>query len=329
MKSVKIIFSILAAATVMVACNDVDFKKTKGGVAYKLFPGKGSKDSIVPGNVVKYHVIRKVVGTGKKDTVIQNTYESMPQFEDVRASTGTYFDAFSEMLSQAHVGDSIYFEQAIDSFIAKQPDLETSTPFRKGDKLVSSLRIIKVFKTQDEAQADFMNERKVNAVKIEEQEMKGFKNSQEAQKQMTIDNGIIEEYLKKNNIQTEKSPWGAYVQVINPGTGAKPSYGQFVQIKYAGTTLEGVEFDSGVYPLQFGTGGSIKGFEEGARFLGKGGKAKVFVPSMLAYGPRGSGDKIKPNEILVFDMEILDITENQAPQRPALPDTGSHEGHNH
>ena len=63
--------------------------------------------------------------------------------------------------------------------------------------------------------------------------------------------------------------------------------------------------------------------------MSKGGKAKVFVPSILGYGPRGSGEKIKPNQVLVFDLELLDIADAPPVQeKPALPDT-SHDGHGH
>jgi len=319
------IAGVLLAASFTFACNNVDFKKTRGGVAYKIFPGKNSKDSIKVGDVVKYNVIRVVTGKNKKDSIIQNTYELMPQFEDVRDPVPpNYLDPFSEILAKAHVGDSIYFEQLVDSFIAKQPDLEVQTPFRKGDKLISKIRIVKVFKSRDSAQADFMLERSANAEKLEAQQLKGFLASPEVQQQMAVDNKIIEDYTAKNNIKTEKSPWGAYVQVIDPGVGPKPTAGKFLNVKYNGTSLEGVSFDSGIYPLQFGAGGSIKGFEEGLRYLGKGGKAKVFVPSMLAYGPKGQEPKIKPNQVLIFDLELLDILD--APpvaQQPVTPKADS------
>jgi len=314
------IAGVLLAASFTFACNNVDFKKTKGGVAYKIFTEKKSKDSIKVGDVVKYNVIRLVSGKNKKDSIIQNTYELMPQFEDVRdPMPPNYLDPFSEILTKAHVGDSIYYEQLVDSFIAKQPDLEVQTPFRKGDKLISKIRIVKVFKSRDSAQADFMLERAANAGKLEAQQLKGFLASPEVQQQMAVDNKIIEDYTTKNNIKTEKSPWGAYVQVIDPGVGPKPSAGQFLNVKFNGTSLEGASFDSGTYPLQFGGGGSIKGFEEGLRYLGKGGKAKVFVPSMLAYGPKGREPKIKPNEVLIFDLELLDISDTPPMQQPVMP----------
>ena len=133
---------------------------------------------------------------------------------------------------------------------------------------------------------------------------------------MTIDNKLIEDHLKANNITTERSPWGAYVQVIEPGTGPKPTFGKYVNIKYNGMNLSGQSFDSGVYPIQFGKGGSIKGFEEGVRNLGTGGKARVFIPSMLGYGPQGSPPKIQPNQVLMFDVEVLSIGDS-APIPPA------------
>ena len=41
-----------------------------------------------------------------------------------------------------------------------------------------------------------------------------------------------------------------------------------------------------------------------------GGKWKVWIPSDLAYGPRGAGSRIGPNETLHFDIELLSIKED-------------------
>jgi FKBP-type peptidyl-prolyl cis-trans isomerase len=63
-----------------------------------------------------------------------------------------------------------------------------------------------------------------------------------------------------------------------------------------------VKDPSPVRPSQF-----IPGFKEALSLLGKGGKATVIIPADLAYGLDGSGDKIGPNQTLVFDIEILDL----------------------
>jgi hypothetical protein len=54
-------------------------------------------------------------------------------------------------------------------------------------------------------------------------------------------------------------------------------------------------------------GGVIKGWTDGMTLLNKGAKAKFYIPSSLAYGAQGAGADIGPNEILVFDIEVLDI----------------------
>ena len=60
-------------------------------------------------------------------------------------------------------------------------------------------------------------------------------------------------------------------------------------------------------------GGSvIKGWTDGLTLLNKGAKAKFYIPSTLAYGPRESQD-IPANSILIFDIEVVDVlTKEQA-----------------
>jgi FKBP-type peptidyl-prolyl cis-trans isomerase len=59
--------------------------------------------------------------------------------------------------------------------------------------------------------------------------------------------------------------------------------------------------------VEVGQGRVIPGWDEGLGLLKKGDKAKFFIPSTLAYGERGAGGMIKPNSILIFDVEITDV----------------------
>ncbi|RYF80348.1 MAG: FKBP-type peptidyl-prolyl cis-trans isomerase, partial [Chitinophagaceae bacterium] len=94
-----------------------------------------------------------------------------------------------------------------------------------------------------------------------------------------------------------------------------------------GKTLEGTTFDSNTDPKFNHTepllvnltnepsAGQkvIPGWEDGFKLLNKGAKAKFYVPSSLGYGAQGAGQDIKPNAILVFDVEVADLlTKSQA-----------------
>jgi FKBP-type peptidyl-prolyl cis-trans isomerase len=323
MQVLKNVLRVLPAALLFTACNNVDFKKTSGGVPYKIFHnGKG--DSIKPNNIVKFEVIQKV-----KDSVLFSSYKmGQAQYLPIQplpAGPLKYADIggnVTEIFLKARKGDSIYLTQSADSILAQNPQFAAQAPFKKGDQIVTTIKITEVYKTPEEAQAASTKDRLANAEKMEKENLERLRKDPALSAQMAKDSKIIEDYLAKNNIQAQKTEWGVYVQVLNPGQGPKPALGQFANIKYKGTSLEGKEFDSGTFPLQVGMGGAIKGFEEGVRQLAKGGKAKIFIPSTLGYGPQGSAPRIGPNENLVFEIEMLDISNTPpAPNRPAPVDT--------
>ncbi|MGH9798975.1 MAG: FKBP-type peptidyl-prolyl cis-trans isomerase [Blastocatellia bacterium] len=96
------------------------------------------------------------------------------------------------------------------------------------------------------------------------------------------------------------------------GTGASPTPGKDVTVHYTGTLLSGKKFDSSVdrgqpYTFKIGTGGVIKGWDEGVMSMKVGGKRKLIIPSNLGYGARGYGPDIPPNATLVFEVELLDV----------------------
>ncbi len=59
----------------------------------------------------------------------------------------------------------------------------------------------------------------------------------------------------------------------------------------------------------------IKGWTEGMKLVGKGGKITLWIPSDMAYGPRGAGRNIGPNEALQFDVEIVDVKPFEDPAK--------------
>ncbi|MES2880834.1 MAG: FKBP-type peptidyl-prolyl cis-trans isomerase [Bacteroidota bacterium] len=331
MQAVKTILATATIALAISACNNVDFKKTSNGVPYKIF-GNNKGDSIAINQIVKFHYIQKT-----KDTVLGSTYTSgTPQYMQIQPANASapYTDlgaTLSEVFRKAHKGDSIEMVVSVDSVLKQFPEMGKTGPFKKGSDITVTARILEVYKTQEEARVASDKDRIAGAEVADAQNLERAKKDTAFSNRMAIDNKIIDEHLAAKNIQATKTPWGVYVQMITPGSGPKPAAGQFANLKYKGTSLAGAEFDAGMYPLQIGMGGSIKGFEEGAKQLGKGGKAIIYVPSLLAYGPQGSPPKIAPFQVLVFELEMLDIT-NTAPAQPAMPLPDGHskdDGHGH
>lgn len=72
-----------------------------------------------------------------------------------------------------------------------------------------------------------------------------------------------------------------------------------------------------VETVEFPLNRVIKGWTEGMKFVGKGGKIILYIPSELAYGPRGAGRAIGPNEALEFTVEVVDVKPYVDPEAEA------------
>lgn len=121
-----------------------------------------------------------------------------------------------------------------------------------------------------------------------------------------------EEFLAKNKtaegVKTTES--GLQYQVIKEGSGPKPKANDQVKVHYVGTTIEGKKFDSSIdrgQPATFPLNGVIAGWTEALQLMPVGSKYKLYIPGNLAYGERGSPPNIGPNEVLVFEVELLEI----------------------
>lgn len=107
------------------------------------------------------------------------------------------------------------------------------------------------------------------------------------------------------------TPSGLQYQVINTGKGTRnPTWASTVTVRYKGALIDGTVFDETTAaepPAEFEAGAVIKGWQEALELMHEGDKFKVVIPSNLAYGCRGKGEKIKADQVLVFDIELLKI----------------------
>ncbi|MGF1527874.1 MAG: FKBP-type peptidyl-prolyl cis-trans isomerase [Candidatus Competibacterales bacterium] len=136
----------------------------------------------------------------------------------------------------------------------------------------------------------------------------------QAQTQATENRRAGDEFLtanaEKEEVQTTES--GLQYIVVAQGEGERPESTDTVRVHYRGTLLDGTEFDSSYargQPAEFPVNQVIPGWTEALQLMPVGSTYKLFIPSDLAYGPRGVGDRIAPNSTLIFDVELLDIVE--------------------
>ena len=119
---------------------------------------------------------------------------------------------------------------------------------------------------------------------------------------------FLEENEKAEGIIVTDS--GLQYRILKEGVGTKPLSGDNVRVHYKGMLLDGSVFDSSYdrgEPVVLSLQGVIKGWQEALQMMKVGAKWELFIPSNLAYGPKGSGGKIRPNATLHFEVELLGI----------------------
>ena len=120
-------------------------------------------------------------------------------------------------------------------------------------------------------------------------------------------------YIAEQKITVKPTASGLYYIETVKGKGVKATNGKKVSVHYTGKLLDGTVFDSSVErgePIEFVLGGGmIPGFTEGILLMKEGGKAMLVLPSALAYGERAAGEKIPPYTPLVFEVELVKVSD--------------------
>lgn len=129
-----------------------------------------------------------------------------------------------------------------------------------------------------------------------------------AKKNLETGKAFLADNKKKAGVVARES--GLQYKVMKDGKGKQPKPTDTVQVHYRGTLINGTEFDSSYKrgePATFPVNGVIQGWQEVLPLMKEGAKWQVWIPSDLAYGARGAGGAIGPNETLIFEIELLAI----------------------
>lgn len=148
-------------------------------------------------------------------------------------------------------------------------------------------------------------------------------------KEASVKNAVTgEKFLTDNKgkegVKTTAS--GLQYKVLKEGSGDSPKETDTVVTHYKGTLINGTEFDSSYKrnePASFPVNRVIKGWTEALQMMKPGSKYQLFVPSSLAYGERGAGQDIGPNETLIFEVELLSVKPPAAPTPVAAATPGA------
>jgi len=291
---------LIAGLAIIFASCSTNYEKTPSGLAYKIYKGD-EKRKLKAGDIVKINGIIKIAG---RDTVLFSTDGRIPEYLPVDTSSRQSHD-FNEVLKLCSVGDSFVVIAQVDTLV-KRGQAQYNEIFKRGDQIVTSIKILKAITSQEEQATD---------------------QKAEMEKEKIREIAEIEAHLKKNNIKATKTENGVFVETLSPGTGEKVVVGKQVTVNYTGSLLKnGKTFDSTTdtafhhvepFSMMVGAGQAIRGWDEGLQALSKGGKANLYIPALLGYGPPGAPPAIPPYAALKFLVEVVNVAD--APAQPQMP----------
>ncbi len=288
----KIILAASAAFTVA-ACN-VNYEKTPSGLVYKIIPGKGG-DSVKLGSIVKYNVEFILTDRKDKKDSVLNPNINIPNY--IQADTGKRYEySFVEIMSKLRAGDSAIVVLSVDT-LKNRKQVEYNETLVKGSSIKCNFKILKAFKDQKDAVADYQKE-----IEVE--------NKRETKS--------VEDYMTQKGIKGTKTKSGAFVAIENPGDQTiKADSGKVATIKYKGyLQSNGKVFDTNYdsskghaepIVVNVGAPGVIPAWGEALPYFGKGGSGKILVPAFLGYGAQGRPPDIAPYSNMIFDIQVLDV----------------------
>ncbi|WP_035726959.1 FKBP-type peptidyl-prolyl cis-trans isomerase [Eisenibacter elegans] len=263
-------------------------KAMDNGLKYSFFGQSGQGRKAQEGEFITYHLV--IENEGRR---LRSTYEELSgPIQQKRLQTPKIKGTYDEILLLLSEGDSVAVWIPADS-LARRTNTKLPQHIPSGTTLKY---IIKVLKIESAADIKASNEQNMRAQRDEDLER-------------------IQQYIAQDSVlqqaEVKKTDSGLHYALTQIGGGKKPKTGDTVSIHYVGRLLTGKVFDSSYEgsPLEFpvGVGMVIKGWDEGIMLLQEGDKARMLIPSTLAYGIQGDGLSIPPMAVLLYDVEVVKV----------------------
>ncbi|AHM61924.1 FKBP-type peptidylprolyl isomerase [Flammeovirgaceae bacterium 311] len=297
---------LLAVAGLATACGgnqerevSNDLKTRESGLQYRFFRTgeEASPDS------TKFLVmnIRATTGTDSVffDTQERGMYEIMP------VNNPEFKGRLAEGIKMLHKGDSAQIVVPANDFFLQTMGAPVPAGVDENSNMNFFIGV-----------QDVVDEQAAQQIQMESIQRMQAQAAKKQKEQLVKDAQIIDKYLAEHSINVDTTASGVRIQVTERGKGNKPERGDNLVVHYRGKVLEGAQFDASYdrnepFTFAVGQGMVIPGWDESLLELPKGSKATIFIPSPLAYGPQQRGEVIKPNSILVFEVEVLDVQKRQ------------------
>lgn len=284
-------------------------KTTVKGARYQILDAHPG-DRIKLNDVITFNLTIKT----EKDSVLMSSYmRGKPFSTQVQASQSV--DDLMDIFPQLALKDSVRILVPSDSLFKNRE--EQRPPFMAKGALVTYLLKIEKIQSLDEA--------------IAEKKAAEAKTAEGNEKLKAGELQRITKYTAALKPAVKVTPSGLYYQVLTPSAKPKPLPGDTLLVNYIGKTLDGKVFDTNLkdeaekagvsqpgrpyeaFQFVVKAGQVIQGWDEGFLLLNEGSKARLIIPSKLAYAERGAGADIAPYSPLIFDVELLSIKPGKHP----------------
>lgn len=262
--------------------------KTESGLIFYVY-GEHKEDSTARiGNVLKMNVKKYV-----NDSLVENTYHGIPQYEQVMPGLFYPYEA-GEIYPFLHKGDSIVLIQEADTLLKRRLFYPVPSYVSEGDKIVTHMKVLDIFANDSVANAD-MNQEYPRAI------------------HRNRENGAsrVENYLAAHDIKAELTPDTVFIETIKGGGGPQIAAGDTITMRFTAKTISGIVFgtntNEGDVPMDYEvlSGFMPKGIDESLPRLKVGDHVRMYIPAMKAFGASPPPSLEKGFQDLIFEVEIL------------------------